>query len=49
MQGVGNGCRQVRAVGGRAQRGGTGGAEGSPLILVAPQVPEKDFGFEKDV
>lgn len=35
------------ARGARAQRGGKGGAEGSPHILVAPQVPEKDLGFQR--
>lgn len=42
-------CSQVRARGGRAQRDGRGGAEGSPLVLGTPQVPGKDLGFQKDV
>lgn len=37
------------ARGARAQRGGKGGAEGSPHILVAPQVPEKDPGFQRGI
>lgn len=42
-------CSQVRARGGRAQRDGRGGAEGSPLVLGTPHVPGKDLGFQKDV
>lgn len=37
------------ARGARAQRGGKGGAEGSSHILVAPQVPEKDLGFQRGI